>query len=468
MFPLRLTAFEEYFLVNDHAQAPSSFLFRFQLSGPFDLRAFRQALDVTTNLHPLSQCKIVLDHRNRPWWRPTDFEIPIERLDSIVGQYPNLPPLNVFSGRTLVAWVDEDLESQNFTLVLQIHHCVFDGTGCLQFFTDWLNAYEGFLDQPAKSSVERTPQRKYDPLRLRKRCRSGATLVERIKLLPGQWRSIKATYQIMSRSVIRLVPKADVAEASQGRDAGVRCGVRSYVFDQRSTERLTLAAKKSHSTVNNLLATSLFLAVNRWQQDTGIRGVGSHLRVTIPINERNAAEHDRLSGCNHCTIISLDRSREDLGRPTDLHQGIRRDMETIQRSRLSQNFWRALMVMRWLPGGLEKRMKASNQTATTYISNLGNVSKHIDRNRLPERDRRVNVVDMDVAATLQHQMGAAFVAMFFEGRLKLAMHFHRDIMGDQQAEGLLKSFRAQVMQHAQIEFATSPLPACARPVERSS
>lgn len=70
MFPLPLSDFEYYMLVDDRPSYPMVFVMAAQLSGAFQQTALQQALDELIQCHPLLRCCVV-EIAGRGWcWRP--------------------------------------------------------------------------------------------------------------------------------------------------------------------------------------------------------------------------------------------------------------------------------------------------------------------------------------------------------------------------------------------------------------
>lgn len=420
--PRRFSAFEELFLLRDRIDAPSSFFVKIELRDQLDPAKAQVALDTVSELHPLaSSCVVAFSGRYIWQFKPEQVAIQWnEQRFSKVG-YPtswidlsSQRPMNVSCFRG---------ENGGTTILFQVHHVAFDGLGFLQLLRDWWSIYCG-----READIPR-----YDSEKLNKRSRPSMSFLEGIRLLPGQWKSIRAATQVLGRTVIPFLPARELESP-----APVVPGVVSRSFSIEATNSLRGFARSKNVSTNSVMASNLYISIEQWHVEKQSSSTGSHYRLVIPFNERTG-EHDTMSACNHCTVISFDRRPEEMSDPDSLLASIDQEVHVIRRWRLSLNFWRALNLMRLYPGGLEKNASASRVTATSLFSNLG----RLDRvSTLFANDGKESpaVSDFEVVPTLPHGMAIAIVAYELHGQIRLTMQYDRRVLDESTANGFMDQF----------------------------
>lgn len=410
---LPLSAFEELFLLRDHDDNPSSFFIKFEFDENLDIDRVRSSLDQVCQRHTLAGCKIERGSSGQHFWTHCATPISIqwhERNFDEVG-YPT-SWLDVREQRPLrvLCFPRKDAGT---TMVLHVHHVAFDGLGVLQLFENWLQLYRG-----AKSNSV------YDDRALSRRCRPRVSFWETLRLLPGQWKSVRATFQVMGRKVIPLLSCEIDAKQRQARKPSVT----TRTLSPAESKSVRSFARTNNVSTNSYLASRLYVAIDQWQQGKELVPDGSHFRLVMPFNERVANEKG-MSACNHCTVISFDRSREEVRQPESLLSSIDREVHVIKRWRLSLNFWRALGLFRKLPGGLEKHASADRVTATTLFSNLGKLDRVFEF----ASDMQSPVEDIEVVPTLHRGMPIALVVYEFRGKIRISMQYDRRVLGEAEA-----------------------------------
>jgi NRPS condensation-like uncharacterized protein len=410
---LPLSPFEELFLLRDHPDSPSSFLVRFELSESLDVGRLESSLEQVCQLHPLAATKVELDRGGQQWWAPCSTPIDVQWHKQPFEEVGY--PTSWFDVKTqrplrVLCFPRKDAGT---TLVLHVHHVAFDGLGILQLFEDWLQLYR-----------KKKPHPIYDKRKLTARCRPKVSFWKAIRLLPGQWKSVRATFRVMGREVIPLLPFSIDAGQRQSRNPSVE----TRILSTDATVNAKKIARTNGVSTNSLLAARLYITIDQWQQSNGHNPSGSHFRLVMPFNERGPADKD-MSACNHCTVISFDRSRKEVRKAEALAKDIDREVRVIKRWRLSLNFWRALSLFRNLPGGLGKHASADRVTATTLFSNLGK----LDRMFKFVSDEQSSVMDMEVVPTLHRGMPIAMVVYEFGGQIRISMQYDRRVLDQAQA-----------------------------------
>jgi hypothetical protein len=317
-----------------------------------------------------------------------------------------------------------------------IHHVALDGLGGLQILLDWLGIYQRL--QQAQSIP---PLLEVQELPLPRRCQPPGGVWQTLRLLPGQWKSVRASWQLLGRRAIPL-GAGPAASGSMPR----RPAVARLQLDQATTEQLKRAAAAQSATLNSLLIRDLLQTIEDWQQQLPQAPAGTHLRIMIPIDQRRR-EHRHSAACNHCSMVHVDRTRDEVRDPVQLLAGIEQEMGVIQRWNLSLNFWRALALFRWLPGGLE-RFQSSEVAATASLTNLGRLrltaawaTHEVDP---PSSPHPLRLRDFEIVAPLLHGTMGAFAAAYWQGRLKLTLNYDPHHLTAAEADQLMARYHKKL------------------------
>jgi NRPS condensation-like uncharacterized protein len=178
LFPLPLTAFENYMLADDRRDQPMCFFLRLSFWGSLDRKAFQAAIEQTVARHPLFRA-FVREVDGQPCWvRATDATPQVtwddfDELPSEPGGYLDLSDevgLRVFVSHT-------DGQAR---VLFQFHHASTDGIGAVRFTEDLLATYTA----EAAGDNERPRLPALNPAALGDRGRHGLSLVGRLLRLP--------------------------------------------------------------------------------------------------------------------------------------------------------------------------------------------------------------------------------------------------------------------------------------------
>ncbi len=434
ILPLPLVPFEEYMLSDDRPAYPMDFFCRLRFSGRFDRSALDSAFGVTVARHPLLAATVRRNGRRFEW-------VPAGELSPKVC-WATTPPdracppserIDLTRSPGLRATVFRNGESTD--LLLQFHHSCCDGIGAFRFIEDLLVCYAA-AQQSEGSAAEPCP---LDEQRLRQRGKFGLTPWKLLRMAPRQAIGLLGARQFFFRRPVPVTPHEP--EPADGQPPQAFPSAHTRRFDESDTTTLRTAARAAGSTVNDLLARDLFLALGDWRTQRGIGGADDWLRLSVPMNLRSKAD-DNLPAANVVSMVFLDRRPSDFSDPRRLLDGIHGQMQRIKRLQLGLTFVLSLQVCRAVPGGLPRMVRAERCDATCVFSNLGHVLTHVP---LPRRGQHIvagNVVleDIEFLAPIRPYTCAAFAAFNYAGRLCVTLHYDSRPLTDADAEALLDGF----------------------------
>ena len=449
LFPLELRAFEELFVRDDRPDFPAVFSARFVFSGPFDHETAKAALTETAGRQPMMNVRLSeSDGGSAEWIQVSD----AERSHSLAVETDcglnRLLPVNVKNEKPFRLNLDvrqtEDGKSQS-VVTFQFHHAAFDGVGGLMIVNDWMRAYDR-LSEVGDRGV-RAKRSRLDPGMLQERCRAGLTWRERVRLAPWSWLSLIGFVNFFKNRPIPLLPNDMIGQIEQESDRE-REPILSIAISQQATSAMKSRATELSVTMNDLLAVELLASVKQWQQEMKFTPDGSHIRITIPINERNV-RHRRMPACNHCTMISLDRRPDHIDLNADgqsfqnLAKQVHHEIKMVRDWRLSLFFWTNLRLFRRL-GGIKRWFATQQCRSTCVLTNLGQLGQRL---RLPKDDSGRMVVGgnrllhVELAAPIRYGTAAAFSIFMYRGQLNITMNFDDSSLRRESATALLETIR---------------------------
>ena len=135
LFPMPLSAFEQYMLMDDHPNFPISFFIQFRMMGRLNLPALYDAINEAVHRHPLLGCRVER-RTGRYWWVWSPEAVSRAELNPDVWRTakPWMRPINLSIETGNRAWGEvTDTEAE---ITLQFHHACCDGIGASQFMED--------------------------------------------------------------------------------------------------------------------------------------------------------------------------------------------------------------------------------------------------------------------------------------------------------------------------------------------
>lgn len=455
-FPLSLSPFEEYMLLDDRPDHPMSFVLRFRFQGVFDRDVFRSATRTVLQRHPLLRSVIQKGAAGWLEWKTLADLPPIVRyerqnvertqaesegevpLASSMESIPNFRFLDIRERPGVELILTERGDST--TLFGHFHHASCDAIAALQFLHDIFVVYDQIKSGQA---VELTACSPVDEDYLPSRCVYGLTAGKNIRRASKQIHTMFGDDQVFNRNCVPLIPTHVEEQVKNGKQLSRAC--LSLVFSREETIAYIEHAKKERTTVNNLLTRDLFVALENWRNRFVF--VRSHhpWRIAIPVNLRSE-EDQHLSAANLVSMVFVDRSRQEIIEPAELLGSINRELDAENRIANAYAFLFALQCARTVPAGLTRVTSSEHCLATCVLSNLVRV---FGKSLLAERDGVLRVADIDLVGIdllppLRPRTHLAFGVCSYQGELRIAMHYDRQVVTDELASCLLDSLRKSI------------------------
>ena len=115
-------------------------------------------------------------------------------------------------------------------------------------------------------------------------------------------------------------------------------GALKYAFPRERLAAMRQRARGLGATLNDLLITEFFLAIDRWNRDYG--SGTQRVRVSMPVNLREGAL--RLPAANIVSMCFLNRSPKVLRDPRALLDSVRKETAYIRKHRMRLTLVRSI------------------------------------------------------------------------------------------------------------------------------
>lgn len=372
VFPLPLTPFEEYMLLDDRPAYPSIGCAALRLIGQFDRAAFHSALDAALTSHPLFLARVRPTRRGRFEWIDAHEMRPTIHWDQAE---PWAPLTQIDLQREIGLRIHVHESGDQTHMLIQTHHACCDGLGYMGFINDLLATYHETL-----SPGVTLPRGPHMPERLRVRGKYGMTFARWLARVPKDLVASLAAIEYFSHRPVVLAPSDG---ATTPRDAAPTPLLVWQTLSQAETSLLRQAARKLDSSVNDLLLTAGFFAVNHWNLRHDPQGPQGVVRIAIPVSLRGP-DDGPMPAANVMSLLYLDRRPHRFASARALLRSVRREMSFCKNWRLGLTMIHFIRAFRVLPGGLSRMLPEDRSLATAVLSNLGNITDYLSVPRLDD------------------------------------------------------------------------------------
>jgi hypothetical protein len=439
ILPMPLTIMEELLLLSDRPSYPNLIFARTVFSGQLDRRAFDIALKTAVGRHPFFRAIVRQDTAGCWEWVGVPQVQPVV-VWAAVPAAETLPPVTWLNLRREVgfrAHVVIDAAANRSTILFQIHHSVCDAAGAYTFIGDFLVAYA--LEMGAAADLAKFS--KLDEGMLSGRGRFEQTFAKFLKRrLMGDLRQVCS---FLMHQPCPLIPH--VARPSYSTLPISYPSLLAHHFDREETIRLREAAKASGVTLNDLLISDLFLALQSWRRERGLNIGNEWLRIMIPMNLRKP-KHRFLPACNVLSWIFVDRRGSAADQPDRLLGSVHDEMQMIKDNDLGLTAISFLQVRRYLPGGLVAATRGEKCNFSTMLSNIGRAFPRIS---LPSQDDHLVAGNLFLEqfegyTPIAPYVSASFAVGLYARQLYVTMHFDPAVIDAMAAKKLLNAFVDQI------------------------
>lgn len=438
LFPLPLTTFEKYMLLDDRPDYPMVFAFQLRLSGEIRRSTFESSLEEALSLHPLLCVLVDRSARSGPVWRlakrqrPTvDWDVLGAAIGSTRGERIDLD-----SEVGLRVWVRQGAGAAEVTL--QFHHACCDGIGALGFVGHLLALYGAHTASAGRCPILDS----CNPAALAKRGQfAAATAARGGSRARVVWAGVRDGVRWLRRRPAIL---GSNAANSQGSPASIPfLGMCRHAFDQSETNGIQQAGARQGTTVNDLLLRDMFQTLQQWNAGQASESANRWLRIAVPVSLRTG-DNDRMPAANRVSYTFLTRHPSQCADSHELLKGIPPETDVATRRRRSLMFLGGFRLMERIPGAIPLYMGANRCFATVVLSNLGDVCRHFQTQFPCESGKIVagNLILEDIfgAPPIRANTRAAFMAGRYGGRYWVCVRCDPRVFTADDAHRLLSRY----------------------------
>ncbi len=457
MFPLPLSDFEYYMLVDDRPSHPMVFVMAAHLAGVFQKTSLQQALRELIECHPLLQCT-VSEITGKGWcWTPqlsgmvqnclewTDVdEISFDEF---------VPPVRVIDIRSQTGLqVVVRASPTRSRLFLYIHHACCDGIGGIRVLGELLARYgqkTAALD--AKQPVFETPKKEL--LLERDNYDSGEATVARHK------KSLKKTIGKISRLLLRkpvvLSPSTvSPQSAAPGHKESAPAIVEAFI-SKSSHRKLRAVAAKHEVSVNDLFIGQFLLHIRRWNFRTRQSNGNNWIRLSVPVSMRTKI-HEDMPVANVVSYEFVTRRQRECENIDSLLKSIHQKTSDAVNNREGIVCLKIFKVLRKFPRGMTMFLGLKSCLSTAVIANIGDVRRRFS-GRFPLNDGKwiagnVLVERLTGVAPVRPNTRAAVSIGEYAGELSISLRTDGTVINLADTHRFLNEFVEDLERLASDEF----------------
>lgn len=370
IFPLYLTPFESFMMLDDTEAFPMAFVVQMSFEGELCQDSFRAAVGKALDRHPLLRAIVQPRKQNRDCWVECKdpWEVDFGDVDDPI-EFEDGESIDLRKHVGIRMWVRSNEEGGVITA--QFHHSTCDGIGSYQFLGDALWFYAEQVDD---TDLPELPE--LDKQELRNRLR--ATYNPDHYKVSGD--RFKTEWMNSIRWYFTQVNRLLVPKRTKGVPIKRQAfpGIQSIEFDKAWYRKFRKVAQTLALTSNELLLEKMFLTLEQWNKEHGSSGLGQ-LCVMVPLDLRES-KNETLPAANVVTYAFV-RAKQSLLKNTEAFRDlIRNEMIRIKNTRHTCTFTNMIVGFVRFPRVMRFVVKFPKSLATATLSNTGDPSRrfHVD------------------------------------------------------------------------------------------
>ena len=443
VFPLHLSPFEEFMLLDEHPGYRMTFLVEQSFDGEIDRAAFDAGVTEALRRHPLLRANVRQSFFRRWSWVAAKNAQPQVDWASHDEPAKDTEDIGIDLRRDIGVRFVARVGNGRSRLVTQFHHACCDGMGAIQFLSDLFAKYTRVVSphaasQPAYQPAEARHLRKRADLKVyTDRSMSRWQLFRRVLKYARHY----SAYPPVALAGSRLTAKPQTPLAAPG--------TLTRTLPLSAQHALRRIARRWDVSVNELLIRELMLTIRDWNERQGTLQDTDHISIFVPTNLRNL-EHDQLPAANVVGFVAFQRSVAEMNEPERLLESIQQESRFYKRWRFGAAFLDALKVVHWIPGALRRVVNSDHSFGSAIFSCLGDPSLAITANFPVNADGNPifgNLVfdDLNTAPPIRPNTHAAFTTWHFSNKLRLGVRCDAAVFSQESAQELLDLFADRVV-----------------------
>lgn len=443
MFPLPLSDFEYYMLVDDRPSHPMVFVMSAKVIGQFQQAAFQQSLDALIHSHPLLHCTVG-EIADKGWcWTPashTAGHLEWEDTDDLaVARF--CPQVRAIDLKTAVGLQVVVRASPTCArLILYIHHCCCDGIGGLQVIGELLARY----GQKTAAAGDRKPvfeEPQTELLLERENYNAGDATAERHK------KSLGKTLGKISRLLLRkpcLLKSSDVADLKSSSHDPERAPVILEAIIPKSIHRnLRAVAASFKVSLNDLLVGRFLLHIRTWNSRRTRSNDNHWIRLSVPVSMRTPL-HARMPAANVVSYAFVTRREKECDDMAALLTSIHEQTGDVVFNREGIVCLKIFRVLRKMPRGMKLFLGLKSCLSTAVLANIGDIRRRFS-GRFPLNEGKwvagdVLVESLTGVAPVRPNTRAAISIGEYAGELSISLRTDANSICATDAQRFLAEF----------------------------
>ena len=451
VFPLPLSPFERYMVLDDTDAYPMSFVLIVRLKGNLQQEVFEESVVFALRRHPLLMSTIRKVGGQGWCWTPVDNPSPqmtwVENEEGL--QPPDQERIDLTREIGLRIWVNKN--SDVAELVFQFHHACTDGLGGVQFIGDML------ADYGQKTAEEGAELPEIEPIqidRLKARSHFGSDVCEK----PSK----KVSCPLMlSQKLFKLLRRQPVPLAASRNTNSIGTfltfpAIVSRVIDRPVVQQMKVVAARKGVELNDLYLMEMFQTIREWNRRHGKGNDSQWLRIGMPTSLRTPL-HDQMPAANVVSYMFLTRLASDCTNPDETLSDIHRRTSTIVNERQGRFIANGLKYVLKVPGLLWCLLRLNRCFTSVILTNVGDVRRQFTA-RFPLNKGRcvAGNVTLDVltgAAPVRPNTRLSASIGMYAGNVYINMHCDPLSFTREQSEELADLFVERLKQMIPADIA---------------
>ena len=365
-FPLPLTPFERYMLLDDRPGYPMRAMARIEFDGRFRPDLLEAAVTKALERHPMLRSTV---SGRREWreplpanqaapvrWLPWSNEIPAQAFER----------MDISREIGIRVLVQENAECARLTIAA--HHAAVDAAGLARFAWDIAAAYAAVSTGPGGGEPGWGPS---DPELLERRGEPRRTqpAAAASQPQPSATPPLSEIAGFLLRRPVRV-------RAVRGAGEQAAPPVVAHTFEAPEFDRIRRYARVHDAAVNDVFLCALFQTLAEWNAPRAPYRGGRWLRVMVPTDLRTRGDA-AIGAANVMGYAFIDRRARDCENAAALLAGIGDEMRSVRLTRAGHRILDGIALVDRVPGLLNLLLRPHVTLATAVFSNVGRVSTRL-------------------------------------------------------------------------------------------
>lgn len=392
VFPLPLSDFEYYMLLDDRPSHPMVFVMVVDVSGSLREDPFRDSVNELLKSQPLLNCRVEKRAEQGWCWVPLpDLSAVVEWTsvadDAVKCFVPSVRNLDVRSQPGIHIEVVAAMSAAR--IILSLHHACCDGLASLQLVGELLARYGQKTVAPGQKTPEFLPP-DFRKLLQRENYETGEAAAQRQQRSLG--RIVGKVSRLLLRSPVMLAGSADLIRNSadqvktmhsktavgkstaRSKDDQTHVAIHSTVLTKATHRALRAVAAQQNVSINDLFVREMMLHIRDWNRRGGLRFGRRWIRIAMPLSMRTSM-HDDMPAANVVSYALITRREVDCENPGDLLRSIHEQTSNVLFNREGIVCLKLFRILRKIPGAMKAFLSFKTVLSTMVLANVGDVRR---------------------------------------------------------------------------------------------